>query len=777
MKYGIVLGLLLVVLLVVPVAAQTYIASITVTEDDTEGYDMLPLAATIDNQNLIDLNIMSSTGLGTRVLQGPTELPHLVVDDRLLFALPVIQGYQYPLEYTFGNTALSGFPVIVGDGGYVTYGDHASLEMGGDFGIEFEGWIDTSYEAAYPIVESTDTSIVPTQETSHTVDLPSGIESGDLLLMLFGAQAEVVITWPGGWTELDQHQNGDVTEGAGGAAYRVATGSEGSTATVTTNAITDSAHHTFRITDYTGVPEISTVAYGTSSSPNPSSLTPSWGTSLTLWFTFFGGDHASPASVSSYPSSYGDGQATLSRDGYAWIASARRELASSSENPGSFTLSAVADGWHVWTISVQGQRRPLVSKGDSFILENTAEDELTATLNCEYYYYNESLYEGDWEVGFSLSTGSQSKESSHLYLYAYSTSYAERTYVTSSTIDFTNIDTICIDWENTGSASNYNNSYLVVDGDQGNNYADYEARAHLQQDFVRTLTSLDVSGVTGSKYIRVHAYDSYWDDGGFETELLVYGVYSEHDIDLETTDITEGKYKVELWADGSTVNLDIDDVNKDSESFTRYTVADNSHAWVISLPYFNYYKHTVSDTLYVHYEPITMIDGTTLPDREGAVWDGTITWGSNPSNIEVSVGALLPTESSVASATAEGSQASFMPETGDTTWTSSGIEGENLPLYGFFAGLLATYREQGGADIPMPLFWKIVVMIAAWGLGTAVLLATRQVVFGLIAYIAGFAVPAFYMGGLLDSWIPIVYGIGAVCLAGLIWKWTSSAIA
>ena len=76
----------------------------------------------------------------------------------------------------------------------------------------------------------------------------------------------------------------------------------------------------------------------------------------------------------------------------------------------------------------------------------------------------------------------------------------------------------------------------------------------------------------------------------------------------------------------------------------------------------------------------------------------------------------------------------------------------------------------------MAYFWKLVVMVLGWAFGTAVMLATRQVIFGIFGYLLGFGIPAYAMGGVLDSWIPIVYGIGALCLAGLLWKWTSSSI-
>jgi hypothetical protein len=183
-------------------------------------------------------------------------------------------------------------------------------------------------------------------------------------------------------------------------------------------------------------------------------------------------------------------------------------------------------------------------------------------------------------------------------------------------------------------------------------------------------------------------------------------------------------------------------------------------------------------TSLVWYQPVTLISGTTLLDRQGTAQNGIITWGSNPSGVSVVVGALLPvsTSSAVTPGTTPDAGASLVPATGNISALVSGIEGENLPFYGLFKGLFASYHDMGGPDIQMPYFWKIVAMIIGWGLGTVVLIVTRHVVFGFLGYIIGFAVPAYAMGGLLDPWIPIVYGMTAACLAALLWKWTASAI-
>jgi hypothetical protein len=167
-----------------------------------------------------------------------------------------------------------------------------------------------------------------------------------------------------------------------------------------------------------------------------------------------------------------------------------------------------------------------------------------------------------------------------------------------------------------------------------------------------------------------------------------------------------------------------------------------------------------------------------LPDTSGdaTVNNGAITVGTNPANITVLVGAMLPSNASVANVSTGNSDASLVPETGNTNMDTSGVEGAAFPFYALFKGLLKDWHDNGGPDISMPVFWKFIAVIAGWCFGTIVMMATRQVIFGLIGYAIGFSVPAFAMGGVLDAWVPIIYSITALCLAGLIWKWSSSSL-
>jgi hypothetical protein len=225
----------------------------------------------------------------------------------------------------------------------------------------------------------------------------------------------------------------------------------------------------------------------------------------------------------------------------------------------------------------------------------------------------------------------------------------------------------------------------------------------------------------------------------------------------------------------------VDDMVTPKDSVSKsVSVPNNANNWVLMqnnvMPYMDYYKHTVGGTLIAWYQPNTMISGTTLPDREGTAQNGTITWGSNPAGVSVSIGALLPEAASATPANTEVGTPGFAPVMEVAPVITTGVEGTSFPLYGVFKGLLADWHVLGGPNISMPYFWKLVAVVLGWIFGTAVMLTTRNALFGIVAYFIGFAVPTGAMGGVLDLWVPIVYGLGALATALLTAKWGASSL-
>jgi hypothetical protein len=120
-------------------------------------------------------------------------------------------------------------------------------------------------------------------------------------------------------------------------------------------------------------------------------------------------------------------------------------------------------------------------------------------------YYDSGIENVAWISGYTSGTGDLNKNSDHLYLYAANTN-SNRTYVTEVAVNLTNIKTLYIDWENTGSTDGSNISRFNVSTSRDSGTATYNTRlSPAGGQFGRNVSSLDVSSLTGEYYIRVHA--------------------------------------------------------------------------------------------------------------------------------------------------------------------------------------------------------------------------------------------------------------------------------
>lgn len=200
-----------------------------------------------------------------------------------------------------------------------------------NFGVALSA-INSNTSTTAPVVAGRATSSETGNTFSHQVSLPSGIVANDLLLIFWSdrQRTDAIVPVPGGWTELYR----DVS--AGGARriawYKIATGTEGTSLTITTSGGTGndirSAHNSYRIAagTYQGVPVIGTVASGSSSNPNPPSLTSGFGVTNTLWIA---ASHSGGAFNVTAPAGYSnpiDENSGNTGTSNATMASATREL-------------------------------------------------------------------------------------------------------------------------------------------------------------------------------------------------------------------------------------------------------------------------------------------------------------------------------------------------------------------------------------------------------------------------------------------------------------------
>lgn len=200
----------------------------------------------------------------------------------------------------------------------------------------------------FPVVQTTNSGHSDSAATNHTVNLPSGITAGDLLLVFFGhKESSNGATFPAGWTKKtpERAQAGSVAVMA--VAWRWADGTEGASITVTTTANTRTAYVSYRISGAenpaTQAPEENGNGQANTNNPDPPSLTPTGGAKDYLWFAAYASSHG--RTLISAPTSYTDALGAGSNSGTGTnvgLGTARRALNAASEDPGSFSINGTA---------------------------------------------------------------------------------------------------------------------------------------------------------------------------------------------------------------------------------------------------------------------------------------------------------------------------------------------------------------------------------------------------------------------------------------------------
>jgi hypothetical protein len=169
---------------------------------------------------------------------------------------------------------------------------------------------------------------------SFTVPIPGAAGPGDLFLIVEACRFGGTVTWPAGWLEVLAPVVSSSNEAA--ARKKVLTAADIATGSVTPtkNFHGQAAWSSYLIRGAAGVEGSGCV----DTTPNPPSLTPSWGVADTLWICM-STDRGSNNDFSSYPANYGNGLEGGVVGSDIWLATAERQLAAASEDPGAFGWS------------------------------------------------------------------------------------------------------------------------------------------------------------------------------------------------------------------------------------------------------------------------------------------------------------------------------------------------------------------------------------------------------------------------------------------------------
>lgn len=230
-----------------------------------------------------------------------------------------------------------------------------------------------------PVVTGRASGVNGTDSTSHSVTLPTGVATGELLVVVFSSDgAPTCSTASTGWMKVGQASDG--TSAVTGAVFqKFATGSN--SLSITTSASEQSSHVSFRISS--GGVLVATSATGSSTNSNPPALTDI--PDDHLWIATRSGDAAVQATVA--PSGYGNLTTQTGGASGASTATAERTVsASTTEDPGTFTSST--EQWVSWTIGIVAKRT-----GNPLARWNTA---LTAagSIRARWLAIGDSITEG-----------------------------------------------------------------------------------------------------------------------------------------------------------------------------------------------------------------------------------------------------------------------------------------------------------------------------------------------------------------------------------------------
>ena len=249
----------------------------------------------------------------------------------------------------------------------------------------------------FPDIVTTPASYGGASATSHNVTMPSSIAAGDALIAFCWAGSSVTIG-ASGWTEIGTQGNTPSTSRRVAVFAKDATGSEGSTQTFTCSSAAALDVLTYKIPAAQWWGDIATGislsrTTGTSSTGDPPSHAPSWGSAKHLWFACVG---ASQTSTFTTPSSYSERDDSTN----LLISVSQRQNETGTENPGTSTLIG-SIGWVGITLAVRPAYVPL----EPFVLtvaDHTLADAQSGVAITGYNFINPKgsgkLYIGDRNV-------------------------------------------------------------------------------------------------------------------------------------------------------------------------------------------------------------------------------------------------------------------------------------------------------------------------------------------------------------------------------------------
>lgn len=206
----------------------------------------------------------------------------------------------------------------------------------------------------HAVIEGTANTAAASASTVHSVSLPSGIQADELLLMVLSADGNATgaASTPSGWTEHGYTNAGGFVSTH--VFYKQASGSEGSSVSVTLGASRTLSAICYRISAWESVEGSTRKGASSGTTLSSNTVTPTWGADDTLWIALFGtGDD--DETMTGAPSDF-DGLITLISGGGTNNGPSSHTAWNSfflSENTATGATISAGEAWNGWIMAVE----------------------------------------------------------------------------------------------------------------------------------------------------------------------------------------------------------------------------------------------------------------------------------------------------------------------------------------------------------------------------------------------------------------------------------------
>ena len=214
-------------------------------------------------------------------------------------------------------------------------------------------------ESGFPQIESGTQTGQTAQGTSHSITMPTGVQVGELIMVLFAVDGVETISINTGisgdnWTIESQNSANGTFDASGCVVWKIAEGSDVLTLTTT---IEQGTFISYRITDFKTSDPLTvtnTTALNASNTYDPPSNTGDYGAVNYLWVVFAAVDNVRSEVASAAPTDFSDLTTQIGVDVAAASSSAaiREYNIGTAYDPGGFTASAGLTDYVTFTIIV-----------------------------------------------------------------------------------------------------------------------------------------------------------------------------------------------------------------------------------------------------------------------------------------------------------------------------------------------------------------------------------------------------------------------------------------